>query len=455
MSHIASTERPRTPPRSGAFDVEGPHPLSEKRSQYLEDKPGYSRHFTDLVYPIQNAESVTKLHIPPTYREAEAVDSSLLLGQGASFSASLQRLPAATKQTVWTTEWDGLPVTHRSPAAARPEFVVYKTARIAFADDGRPLPEYTTAMHSVLTEFHALIYPPLMEHENVIDFLGFAWGSNPFSPSYRLPAIIVEYAEHGTLASIMAKNPDLPSTQRQFLALDVAQGVSALHQSGLVHGDVKADNVLICAHSSREYIAKIADFGFSIVRDVEDAQIYLGGTRPWMAPEVLKGPVSIENLPHTDIFSIGLLFWVIFLGGRSPVDCINGQGSSKTAMFEAMKADGSLLKSALDPKIWLEGFTHAKYAEKIERALDASQTRVKSMAGKTKLNVEQMQTHRPLLRANMFDQMVMAVSKDSFLPRLLKIFKDSLQLEPPKRNLEAVIAELKEGLPSLTRSVSR
>lgn len=452
MTYILSTERPRTPPRSSEVDVEASNPSVGNGSQQLAREPLYCGHITDLIYPIGKAGSGTKWQIPPAYCEAEAVDSSLLLGQGASFSASLQRIPAAAERTEQLTDLGSFTVAKRSPPAQRPKFVVYKTTRIAFANDGQPLPEYKRAMRSVLTEFHALIYPSLMEHQNVIDIVGFAWGSNPFSTSQKLPAIVLEYAEHGTLANLLAKNPDLSPTQQQFLALDVARGLSALHQTGLIHGDVKADNTLICSHPDRQYIAKIADFGFSIVQEADSPQIYMGGTKPWMAPEVLKGPVSTQLLPQTDIFSLGLLCWVIFLGGASPVDYIsNDQNGSKNAYLEEMKAHGSLLEAALDVKKWLERFAHAKYDRKIDRALDAQIAKHKAIPGIPKSDTEQMQEKRASLHAKILHQMLLTLLKSSFLRHLLKVFKNSLLLEPLERNIEAVIAELRGDLPSFER----
>ena len=178
-------------------------------------------------------------------------------------------------------------------------------------------------------------------------------------------------------------------------------------------------------------------------------QIYLGGTRPWMAPEVLKGPVLIQDLSRTDTFSLGLLCWVIFLDGGSPVDCLDDGGSgSKTVRFEAMKAAGSLLDAALDVEKWLEAFAHAKYDQRIERALDAQIARCKDMPAKSSLDAQQMQKNRPLLRTKMFDQMRLTFTKSSFLPHLLKVFQNSLKHEPHERDLRAVIAHLKVNLPS-------
>ena len=171
-----------------------------------------------------------------------------------------------------------------SPAPPRPKHVVYKTARIAFDSTGKPLPKYRRAMQSVLTELHALIYTPLFKHLSIIEFLGFAWSSNPFSSLHRLPAFMVEYAEHGSLADLLRKRTELDFTLKQILCLDTARGLHALYSAGLVHGHVKVENVLICSASDRIFIAKIAEFGFSIVRATESENIWMGGTRSWMAP---------------------------------------------------------------------------------------------------------------------------------------------------------------------------
>ncbi|KAL9038944.1 MAG: hypothetical protein Q9214_005077, partial [Letrouitia sp. 1 TL-2023] len=269
---MASTERPRTPPRSS---YKSDSTTSSKKSQGSQPILSFEPHVFDLIHPIREATSLLTKYVPPIFKEAEAVDSSTLLGNGASFSTSLSRIPDGPKTVQHTTNMGGLEITSSSPAPQRPKYVVYKIARVAFDGKGNPLPEYRRAMQSVLTELHALIYPPLFKHLNIIDFLGFAWGSNPFSSSQRLPAIMVEYAEHGTLADLL-RNSKVDFTAKHMLCLDIARGIQALHLAGLAHGDVKAENVLICSSANRTYVAKIADFGFSVVQATEYEEIWIG-----------------------------------------------------------------------------------------------------------------------------------------------------------------------------------
>jgi hypothetical protein len=189
--------RTATSAPSGFDDVHGEKLLEEKRKEQ-----GYVPHFFDLVTLIGQASELTRPYIPSIFLEAEFVDSSVLLGHGASFSASRQALSEGEKFIVTNTQMRGWTVTSRKPAPARPRYVVYKTARVAFQANGEPVARDRRALESVLTEFHALIYPPLFNHPNIIDFLGLAWGSNPYNPAHKLPVLVVEYADRGTLADL-------------------------------------------------------------------------------------------------------------------------------------------------------------------------------------------------------------------------------------------------------------
>ncbi|KAK2686410.1 hypothetical protein QWA68_014837 [Fusarium oxysporum] len=103
---------------------------------------------------------------------------------------------------------------------------------------------------------------------------------------------------------------------RRKFCLDVCQGLHVLHSCGIVHGDVKAENVLVFPNEKHKYKAKLSDFGYSLVMNTEKRSLSLGGTRPWKAPEV-KTAVRVSDTKYTDIYSLSLLIWFTFAHGRN------------------------------------------------------------------------------------------------------------------------------------------
>ena len=319
-----SSDRPRTPPRS-VWEERSQSQSQEAGQQQRERDTSNSRQrfepqLLDFIYPLRDIDS-SNYRIPPVFTQAEAVDSALRIGEGASFTASLQKLPNVPTELEIVNHGDGSRIQNVPGVPPTPRFVVYKVARLAFDKEGDPVPEHRKAMLSVLAELHALMFAPLKKHPNIIDFLGVAYGSNPFNAAQRLPALVTEYAEHGTLSVLLTKIQPVDFNTKHLLILDVARGLQALHDVGVVHGDVKAENVLICAHAKRKYVAKLADFGFSVINIGEASTSFIGGTYAWKAPEG-SDEIAMDKLHLTDVYSFGLLTWTVAVGGQSPFDLV-------------------------------------------------------------------------------------------------------------------------------------
>ena len=100
--------------------------------------------------------------------------------------------------------------------------------------------------------------------------------------------------------------------QKVQLMLDACKGLTHLHESGVVHRDVKTSNFLVFrSQTENPYVVKICDFGLSAVK-AEKTRSRTGrpcqGTKLWMAPEVTDGA------PHSfasDTFSFGLVLFEI------------------------------------------------------------------------------------------------------------------------------------------------
>jgi len=110
---------------------------------------------------------------------------------------------------------------------------------------------------------------------------------------------------------------ELDIEEKYSIILDVTNGLAAMHSEGIIHGDVKADNILIRygevgVDASEPYFAKISDFGSSIFLDSlstnRPTRYY--GTDITNAPETQdqsRNPIKPEMLGRCDIYSLGLL----------------------------------------------------------------------------------------------------------------------------------------------------
>src|SRR5437763_6807508 len=122
--------------------------------------------------------------------------------------------------------------------------------------------------------------------------------------------IVFEYVEGENLKELVQRTGRLPARRALELALAVADGLSFAHEHGLVHRDVKPQNVLL----SREGEVKVTDFGIARSLDVEHGVTQTGtvlGTGEYLAPEQASGkPVS----PATDVYSLGVVLWELLAG---------------------------------------------------------------------------------------------------------------------------------------------
>jgi len=120
--------------------------------------------------------------------------------------------------------------------------------------------------------------------------------------------LVLEYIPGGTLAKKLAGlrsgRRQLPVTEIAAIGTQIADALAYAHGHGVIHRDVKAENVMIAEDGS----AKVTDFGLSRLRGTEhltrsgDAV----GTAGYMSPEQLRGE---DSTPQSDIFSFGVLLY--------------------------------------------------------------------------------------------------------------------------------------------------
>ncbi|KAM0921593.1 hypothetical protein ACQ4PT_006774 [Festuca glaucescens] len=128
--------------------------------------------------------------------------------------------------------------------------------------------------------------------------------------------VFLEFAPGGSLADEVAKSSGLNEPTVRAYAADVARGLAYLHAEAMVHGDVKARNVVIGADGR----AKLADFGCARKTCAGAGRKMIGGTPAFMAPEVARGE---EQGPAADVWALGCTV-VEMVTGRAPWSGMDG-----------------------------------------------------------------------------------------------------------------------------------
>ncbi|TKA64850.1 hypothetical protein B0A49_06327, partial [Cryomyces minteri] len=178
-------------------------------------------------------------------------------------------------------------------------------------------PKFLRRLCSVLMELRIMYHPPLRNHPNILSLLAYGWNTRHHS---ILPYVLVEYSSFGTLREYLQRPTRLLA--KEIAMADAAFGLSALHDTGIIHGDVKLDNVLVfrCWERPSGTVAKISDFGHSIILETTDnKRVQYLGTSIYNAPETLNQsdkPIEREDLRKCDNWSFGLLALETLLDGQ-------------------------------------------------------------------------------------------------------------------------------------------
>jgi serine/threonine protein kinase len=118
--------------------------------------------------------------------------------------------------------------------------------------------------------------------------------------------LAMELIDGEDLASRLARRGRLPVEEAVAITRQIAAGLAAIHDGGLVHCDIKPANVQIDGRGR----ARILDFGVAVVAD-EPSAGSRAGTPAYMAPEQrARGEVSVR----TDIYSLGLVLYEMVTG---------------------------------------------------------------------------------------------------------------------------------------------
>lgn len=122
----------------------------------------------------------------------------------------------------------------------------------------------------------------------------------------------MELVRGESLQALVAAQGPLPADEVIGVGLSLCRALTAVHRDGLVHGDIKAGNVL------RDDSGRIVLTDFGAARDWREARgdVVVSGTLAYLAPEVLAGGAAT---PASDLYSLGVLLFFL-ASGRLPLE---------------------------------------------------------------------------------------------------------------------------------------
>ena len=147
----------------------------------------------------------------------------------------------------------------------------------------------------------------MLDHPNVCRYLG-----AEYDGAAECLSIFLEYVTGGSLASLIKRFKLLPIAVVRGYTRDMLQGLAYLHGKGVIHRDIKGDNILV---DEDKGMCKLADFGAAkkLVEKMSCATMI--GTPYWMAPEVIMCPEGYRQT--ADVWSAGCTV-VEMLTGKPP-----------------------------------------------------------------------------------------------------------------------------------------
>jgi eukaryotic-like serine/threonine-protein kinase len=171
--------------------------------------------------------------------------------------------------------------------------VALKVLREQFAEDGEFVERFKREAQSAA----------ILSHPNIVQI--YDRGTAGDGTSY----IAMEYVPGGTIKEHASRSGPLTPETAVSLALQIAEALGAAHERGIVHRDIKPQNVLLTATED----AKVTDFGIARAASattISQRSVVLG-TASYMSPEQAMGDPAT---PKSDLYSLGVVLYEMLTG---------------------------------------------------------------------------------------------------------------------------------------------
>jgi eukaryotic-like serine/threonine-protein kinase len=169
-------------------------------------------------------------------------------------------------------------------------------------------------------------------HENVIDISDF--GQSPEGLVY----IAMEFLDGHDLGHVIKTEGPQPWARARPILMQIAKALRAAHEHGIIHRDMKPENVFLIQREGRPDFVKVLDFGIAKVVNVDDGGPRLTqagmifGTPEYMSPEQAQGQMPDHRV---DVYAVGCLMYHL-LTGEVPFTADNFMGILTKHMLETV-----------------------------------------------------------------------------------------------------------------------
>jgi serine/threonine protein kinase len=193
------------------------------------------------------------------------------------------------------------------------ERVAVKTIRPDLLSDGRTLDRFKREVHLSKSVTH----PNICRIFDLFRHQAAKASGNTIGTDFVF--VSMELLEGETLAQYLKREQRMTTSEALPIASQVASGLAAAHEAGVLHRDMKPGNIILVAGMKR-IRAVITDFGLAlrsssdsshsgVITDTDGAL----GTPAYMSPEQVEGH---ELTPASDVYSLGLVFYQMVTGAR-------------------------------------------------------------------------------------------------------------------------------------------
>jgi serine/threonine-protein kinase len=164
--------------------------------------------------------------------------------------------------------------------------------------------------------------------QNIVDISDF--GQLPDGTTY----FVMEHLAGQALTKLIKQGGSIPMVDAIRIVRQIASALGAAHQVGVVHRDLKPDNIMLINRGGNPYFVKVLDFGIAKVGGAASKLTKTGmvfGTPHYMAPEQAAGQAVDQR---TDVYALGVIMYEMFTG-KVPFDADTFMAILSKHMFEA------------------------------------------------------------------------------------------------------------------------